>query len=76
MQLHSGFGATQGTRTPDLLVRSQSLYPAELASHFFQPNNNTTFPKENQVIYAKVCILFKNTPVVLKLSLKMLDGFK
>ena len=28
------FGALQGTRTPDLLVRSQSLYPAELAAHF------------------------------------------
>ena len=24
------FGALEGTRTPDLLVRSQSLYPAEL----------------------------------------------
>ena len=29
------FGALQGTRTPDLLVRSQSLYPAELAAHIF-----------------------------------------
>ena len=28
-------GALQGTRTPDLLVRSQSLYPAELATHCF-----------------------------------------
>lgn len=27
------FGALQGTRTPDLLVRSQLLYPAELAAH-------------------------------------------
>ena len=26
-------GALQGTRTPDLLVRSQLLYPAELAAH-------------------------------------------
>ena len=26
-------GALQGTRTPDLLVRSQTLYPAELAAH-------------------------------------------
>ncbi len=25
-------GAPQGTRTPDLLVRSQTLYPAELAA--------------------------------------------
>ena len=27
-------GALEGTRTPDLLVRSQSLYPAELWAHF------------------------------------------
>ena len=27
------FGALEGTRTPDLLVRSQSLYPAELRAH-------------------------------------------
>ena len=26
-------GAPGGTRTPDLLVRSQSLYPAELLAH-------------------------------------------
>ena len=29
----SGLGALEGTRTPDLLVRSQSLYPAELPAH-------------------------------------------
>ena len=28
-------GALQGIRTPDLLVRSQTLYPAELAAHIF-----------------------------------------
>ena len=27
------FGALQGIRTPDLLVRSQTLYPTELAAH-------------------------------------------
>ena len=31
---HFSFGALQGIRTPDLLVRSQTLYPAELAAHF------------------------------------------
>ena len=29
----SWFGAHGETRTPDLLVRSQSLYPAELHAH-------------------------------------------
>ena len=27
------FGAPEGTRTPDLLIRSQTLYPAELRAH-------------------------------------------
>ena len=27
------FGTLQGIRTPDLLVRSQTLYPAELTTH-------------------------------------------
>ncbi len=27
------YGALEGSRTPDLLVRSQTLYPAELRAH-------------------------------------------
>ena len=27
------FGTLEGTRTPDLLIRSQSLYPTELPAH-------------------------------------------
>ena len=27
------YGALEGIRTPDLLVRSQTLYPAELRAH-------------------------------------------
>ena len=27
------FGTPEGTRTPDLLIRSQSLYPTELLAH-------------------------------------------
>ena len=34
------FGAPEGTRPPDLLVRSQSLYPAELRAHMLFPNTN------------------------------------
>ncbi len=29
------YGVPRGIRTPDLLVRSQSLYPAELQAHLF-----------------------------------------
>ena len=37
------FGAMEGTRTPGLLIRSQSLYPAELPTH--------TFRSEHDVFY-------------------------
>ena len=33
MQLIEKYGAPGGTRTPDLLVRSQTLYPTELRAH-------------------------------------------
>ena len=39
----SWFGAMEGTRTPGLLIRSQSLYPAELPTH--------TFRSEQDVFY-------------------------
>ena len=29
-------GTPEGTRTPDLLIRSQSLYPTELPAHLFR----------------------------------------
>jgi hypothetical protein len=38
-------GALQGTRTPDLLVRSQTLYPAELAAHGVCQTNSRCFRK-------------------------------
>ena len=31
--LLSSYGAPEGIRTPDLLIRSQTLYPAELLAH-------------------------------------------
>ena len=39
-------GAMEGTRTPGLLIRSQSLYPAELPTH--------TFRSEHDVFYHSV----------------------
>ena len=35
-------GTAGGTRTPDLLVRSQSLYPAELQAHLIYNLNLST----------------------------------
>ena len=34
IRIVSAFGTAEGIRPPDLLVRSQSLYPAELQPHF------------------------------------------
>ena len=31
--MSQALGAPEGTRTPDLLIRSQTLYPAELPAH-------------------------------------------
>ena len=40
-------GAPEGTRTPDLLVRSQSLYPAELQAHnLFSPITIAKFARK------------------------------
>ena len=33
-------GAMEGTRTPGLLIRSKSLYPAELPTHTFRPEHD------------------------------------
>ena len=49
-------GALRGTRTPDLLVRSQTLYPAELAAHLFLPKYTTTNRKECQGVCANFFI--------------------
>ena len=43
------FGAMEGTRTPGLLIRSQSLYPAELPTH--------TFRSEHDVFYHRTGVL-------------------
>ena len=47
-------GTPKGTRTPDLLIRSQSLYPTELSAHvhFTQvPKYNNTCAQKNQVFF-------------------------
>ena len=44
-------GAPRGIRTPDLLVRSQTLYPAELLAHFSQPDYIITSKNKNQYLF-------------------------
>ena len=53
------FGAPEGTRTPDLLIRSQTLYPAELPAHIllaFSPENvfyYSAHRAESQAFFSK-----------------------
>ena len=50
-------GTPKGTRTPDLLVRSQSLYPTELSAHnaFSQAlQYDSTFLSKMQVLFTQI----------------------
>ena len=51
------FGAPEETRTPDLLIRSQTLYPAELPAHVRSLERkiyNTILFKKKQVFFEKL----------------------
>ena len=54
------FGALGGTRTPDLLVRSQSLYPAELQAHIYFTNTASGLTIWTSTLAAKI---YYHTPV-------------
>ena len=49
------FGTPEGTRTPDLLIRSQSLYPTELPAHAHAQvlRYNNTVRGKKQVFFSK-----------------------
>ena len=55
----SDLGAPEETRTPDLLIRSQTLYPAELPAHIllaFSPENVFYYSAgggESQAVFQK-----------------------
>ena len=48
------FGTLEGTRTPDLLIRSQSLYPTELPAH----TALSQAPAYNSIEKMKMQVLF------------------
>ena len=50
-------GAPGGTRTPDLLVRSQTLYPAELLAHLLLPNYNSICTFKNQALFSRHAVI-------------------
>ena len=47
--MSQALGAPEGTRTPDLLIRSQTLYPAELPAHIL-----LCVPLENVFYYSVI----------------------
>ena len=58
----SGFlGAMEGTRTPGLLIRSQSLYPAELPTHTFRSEHDVFYHSDwvLSTVFCKYFYLFQ-----------------
>ena len=57
-----GSGTPEGTRTPDLLIRSQSLYPTELLAHAHAlanvPEYNNTSHKKMQALFSLFFVFF------------------
>ena len=52
--MNTRYGTLEGTRTPDLLIRSQSLYPTELPAHTTLsqvPAYNSTDKIKKQVLF-------------------------
>ena len=66
--MSQALGAPEGTRTPDLLIRSQTLYPAELPAHIL-----LAFSPENVFIIApavrKVKRFFQKTQKILQMGI-------
>ena len=55
------FGAMEGTRTPGLLIRSQSLYPAELPTHTFRSEHDVFYHSDwvLSTVFCKYFYLFQ-----------------
>ena len=52
------FGAMEGTRTPGLLIRSQSLYPAELPTHVLRARNMMYYSTGSELCQHFFAIIF------------------
>ena len=64
-------GTPEGTRTPDLLIRSQSLYPTELLAH----THFSQMPEYSTTSLKKMQVLFSLFPTFLSSPLCRLDSF-
>ena len=56
------FGTPKGTRTPDLLIRSQSLYPTELSAHVHLRCQSivTHLSQKSKYFFEKILKIFRN----------------
>ena len=61
-------GAPEGIRTPDLLVRSQTLYPAELRARGYKFNKNGG-SEWNRTIDTRIF-----SPLLYRLSYRAING--
>ena len=64
-------GTPEGTRTPDLLIRSQSLYPTELLAH----THFSQMPEYSTTSLKKMQVLFSLFPTFLSSPPRRLDSF-
>ena len=66
-------------RTRDLLIRSQTLYPAELHAHIYIfPNKNLFFVKEKfikRMVKSKLILNLENAPIVFGKTAHIFGGF-
>ena len=65
-KLYRFFGTPEGTRTPDLLVRSQSLYPTELPAHTTLSSAlqyNSTHALKMQALFWEILIFLFALPL-------------
>ena len=73
-------GARGEIRTPDLLVRSQTLYPTELRAHAYQerlPNGvkNSKFSEHTTALFC-IRILIDGTPLLVRTNLPFAGQFR
>ena len=71
-------GAMEGTRTPGLLIRSQSLYPAELPTHTFRSEHDIFYHSEAvlSTVFCNYLFIFLQSPSFSRCSVLSVSIFR
>ena len=70
-------GAMEGTRTPGLLIRSQSLYPAELPTHTFRSEHDIFYHPGTvlSTVFCNYLFIFLQSPSFSRYSVLLASVF-